>query len=58
MVILCGENSHYIKEGLMDRNFQGNIHVYKSLLKAQKDFLNILKQGDTLLIQNDLPDYY
>ncbi|MFW5780775.1 MAG: UDP-N-acetylmuramoyl-tripeptide--D-alanyl-D-alanine ligase [Bacillota bacterium] len=58
IVILCGENSDYIKDGLKEKKFKGKIYTYKSLKAAQKDFTNILKSGDVLLLQNDLPEYY
>lgn len=56
IVILCGTNARAIKLGLLEGEFKGQVKNYKSLKKAQEDFKNILKSGDILLLQNDLPD--
>jgi UDP-N-acetylmuramoyl-tripeptide--D-alanyl-D-alanine ligase len=55
MVILTGENTVAIQQGLQKANFNGEIHIFSSLFEAQENFATLLKQGDVLLIQNDLP---
>lgn len=57
-VILCGSNQNAIKSGLIGGGFGGAIHTFKDLREAQKNFRKILRGGDVLLIQNDLPDGY
>ncbi len=55
-VILCGINALSIKQGLLENQFKGEVRIYRNLKKAKDDFKNVLKYGDLLLIQNDLPD--
>lgn len=57
-VILCGSNKNAIKSGLVGAGFGGDIHMFKDLRGTQKHFREILRAGDVLLIQNDLPDGY
>ncbi len=56
VVILCGTNAQSIKDGLDESGFTKPMFLYNSLKEAQQNFSKILKKGDTLLIQNDLPD--
>lgn len=58
IVILCSSNSNSIKNGLIEAEFSGEILEYKSLNHAQKNFKDVLKIGDVLLLQNDLPDNF
>ena len=59
LVLLVGfKRTDPIKRGLLENGYAGEIHVYKTLADAEKDFENRLKVGDTLLILNDLPDIY
>ncbi len=55
VVILSGVNAKYIAKGLKEVAFQGEIRRYKNLMHAKADFKNILKRGDVLLLQNDIP---
>lgn len=55
VIILCGSNRRLIKKGI-DKNFAGETYVYRTLAAAQKRFGKILKKGDLLFLQNDLPD--
>ncbi len=55
IIILCGSNRRYIKIGLKNVNYDGKIYSFSSLKKAQKEFGKILKKGDVLLLQNDIP---
>ncbi|MFA5449786.1 MAG: UDP-N-acetylmuramoyl-tripeptide--D-alanyl-D-alanine ligase [Clostridia bacterium] len=54
-VILTGENTGFIKKGLNRADFSGEILTYKSLADAEGAFPEILRSGDILLIQNDIP---
>jgi UDP-N-acetylmuramoyl-tripeptide--D-alanyl-D-alanine ligase len=56
VVILCGINAPSIKEGLEECGFSKQMFSFNSLKEAKQNFSTILKKGDTLLIQNDLPD--
>jgi len=48
-----------IKQGLIDSGFNTkNILTFNTLSQAQAEFKNILKEGDVLLILNDLPDNF
>jgi UDP-N-acetylmuramoyl-tripeptide--D-alanyl-D-alanine ligase len=58
IVILCGSNQQAIKSGLVSGGFEGEVHMFKDLRTVQKNFRSILRKGDVLLIQNDLPDGY
>lgn len=56
VIILCGPNKKLIAKGVKSVDFNGELYSYSSLKKAQKDFHVILKTGDILLLQNDIPD--
>ena len=59
VVLLIGnERTEPILRALKDCGFGGEIKRYSSLDMCEKDFVNTLKLGDTLLILNDLPDIY
>ncbi|MBO5776523.1 MAG: hypothetical protein J6R35_04035, partial [Clostridia bacterium] len=55
VVILSGINQKYIENGLKSSGFSGEIYIFPSLMHAQAEFKNILKRGDVLLLQNDIP---
>lgn len=55
-VILTGENTSYIRQGLINGGFYlENIFVYKTFKAASDDLKNIIHNNDILLIQNDIP---
>ena len=59
VVLLIGnERTEPILRALKDCEFGGETKRYSSLDTCEKDFVNTLKLGDTLLILNDLPDIY
>lgn len=59
VVLLVGNDRIMpIKRALDDREFCGEVKRYESLKSCEKDFVNSLRMGDTLLILNDLPDIY
>lgn len=55
-VILCGINADDIREGLDGAGYSKKVYLFNTLKEAKDNFKSILQQGDTLLIQNDLPD--
>ncbi len=55
IVILSGVNQKYVESGLIKGGFKGEIYRFSSLMHAQAEFKNILKRGDVLLLQNDIP---
>ncbi len=55
VIILCGANRRLIKKGI-GKNYVGKTYVYRTLATAQKHFGKVLKKGDLLFLQNDLPD--
>lgn len=59
-VILIGQNqTEPIYNGLIDNNFdKNNINIVNSLEDAKGVLAKILKKGDTVLFENDLPDNY
>lgn len=57
-VILTGRNKNSINKGLIDSGYVGEIFVFPTLKKAQKNFKHILRNNDVLLLQNDLPDVF
>lgn len=57
-VILCGPNARDIKKGLDETGYGKKIHIFSTLKEAKDNFNDILKKGDTLLIQNDIPDVF
>lgn len=58
VVLLVGKRAEEIKRGLKRGEFFGDVYVYDDLSSCEKDFSNTLKIGDTLLILNDLPEWY
>ena len=55
VVILSGENAKIISKALKKSGFQGKIYKFSSLMHATSEFKNILKSGDILYLQNDIP---
>lgn len=59
IAILIGRNAYNLQKGVLSKNFDKNkIFLTDSLAKAQELFATLLKSGDVLLLQNDLPDNY
>lgn len=58
VAILVGKNSKAVEAGLKRGEYKGEIYKFRTLKAAEREFANILKIGDVLLIQNDLPDTY
>ena len=58
VLLICNERTEPILRALKESEFGGEIKRYDSLAACEKDFVNTLKLGDTLLILNDLPDIY
>lgn len=58
--ILVGEEkTAKIKEGLLSKEFPENkVFVVKNVFDGFAKFREIMKEGDVLLIENDLPDNY
>ena len=57
-VILCGINVKYIEKGLNKAGFQGTIIRLKSFKQLNEVIKKEVRRGDTLLLQNDVPDVY
>ena len=58
VVLLTGSNKKYIKNGLNEGEFSGELYVFRNLRAAQQSFKHILHSEDILLLQNDLPDVF
>ena len=59
IAILIGPKRFAVKDGLIAHAFdESRIYMTDTLADAQKLFAQILTDGDTLLIENDLPDNY
>ena len=60
IVILVGKNqSQNIKNGLLKNGFDPkNIYMQDSLFEVTNMFKTLLKSGDVVLLENDLPDNY
>lgn len=60
LAVLIGKvRTEPILKGLLGAGFEeGNIMVFNSLSEAKRSFKEFLRQGDTVLIENDLPDHY
>ena len=54
-VILSGVNAKAIERGLKESGFEGKIHKFSSITHATEGLKHILKQGDILYLQNDIP---
>lgn len=55
LVLLTGENSKFIRQGLVNMHYDGEIIEYKSFKLAQESLKDVLQEGDVFLIQNDIP---
>lgn len=60
IAILVGKNqSENIKKGLLEKGFkEENIIIQASLFEVTNLFKTLLKSGDVVLLENDLPDNY
>ena len=59
LVMLTGSMSPIIKKGLLDSGYNPTkIIEYRSLDEAVKNFSEVLRANDVLLLMNDLPDNY
>lgn len=59
IAILIGVNKDDIRMGMLAKGFcDKNIYLVEHLDNAKELFAKMLKAGDVLLIQNDLPDNY
>ena len=58
-IIVNVNNRKAIESGLLSQNFnQDNIYFVDTLRDAVKLFETVLKRGDVVLLENDLPDNY
>jgi len=57
VLLIKSPNSGYITKGLEEKGFE-NYRVYGSSQEAHADLSNVVKSGDTIIFQNDLPDNY
>lgn len=59
IAVLIGPYADDMREGALSAGMSdGNIYVRKNLQEAQELFSVIMRRGDVLLIENDLPDGY
>ena len=58
-IIVNTINKEAIKKGLLNKKFdENNIYEVESLFLATELFKTVLKKGDVVLLENDLPDNY
>ena len=57
IILIKNSQTEIIKEYFDKNNFK-NYKIYNSAKEAHEDLKNILKSGDTIIFQNDLPDNY
>ncbi len=55
VVILSGVNADYIAVGLSEGGYRGEIKRFKSMKEVTDALPDILKSGDVVLFQNDIP---
>ena len=55
VIILSGENTSHLKRGIKESGYAGKIYEFSNITHAEREFKNILRQGDILYIQNDIP---
>lgn len=58
IVILCGSNTKCLSAGLRLGNFNGEVIYAKNMKKIQDALKSVVNCGDTVLLQNDVPDIY
>ncbi|MEI6587391.1 MAG: UDP-N-acetylmuramoyl-tripeptide--D-alanyl-D-alanine ligase [Candidatus Moraniibacteriota bacterium] len=57
VLLIKSPNSGYITKGLKEKGFK-EYRVYSSSQEAHADLSNVVKSGDAIIFQNDLPDNY
>ena len=59
VIIVNKNNRDAIKSGLISQNYpQENIYAVDTLAEATNLFSSVLRRGDVVLLENDLPDNY
>jgi hypothetical protein len=59
ILLVDGPVWNALKKWLTDAWYTStNIHIYKTPLELHEDLKNIIKEGDMIVFQNDLPDNY
>lgn len=58
LLLIENSNTKIILDSPVLKEWKGMIKIYKTAMEAHADLPNILKKGDTILFQNDLPDNY
>jgi len=60
MILLVeGEVGNALKIGLLESQYPAaSIKIYKTPSLLHADLKNIIKNGDLVIFQNDLPDHY
>lgn len=58
IAILTGPNAKKINKGLKNKNFKGVTIMWKNSKKINKIIKKTVKEGDVLLLQNDIPDIF
>ncbi len=59
VIIVNKTNQESIKQGLLEKNFpEENIFCVGTIIEAKLKLKEIVKEGDTVLFENDLPDNY
>ncbi len=58
-IVVNKNNAEALKSGLLSQNFpQENLYMVETLADATKIFETLLRRGDVVLLENDLPDNY
>jgi UDP-N-acetylmuramoyl-tripeptide--D-alanyl-D-alanine ligase len=57
VLLIQNKETVYLTRGMKEVGFE-NFKIYNSTQEAHTDLPNIMKNGDTIIFQNDLPDNY
>ena len=57
VLLIKSRTSVYIIKAIKEKNFE-NYKLYESSKEAHADLANVIRSGDTIIFQNDLPDNY
>ncbi len=58
VTVFTGINAKYLSDGYFANGGRGETYFAKNLEKAQEIFSGMLKRGDIVFFQNDIPDNY
>ncbi len=57
VIVTTGPNSKYIEKGVRECGFRGEVYSARDMKEVQKIFSLVLRPGDIVYLNNDVPDF-